>query len=131
MTNVGGLLFFSAKASATGRELWKSNGTAIGTQVVKDIDAGTAGSYPAYLTNVNGTLFFNASDSNGEQLWKSDGTEVGTVLVKPFNAATGANDPKELANAMARCTLAQATRLWGASSGKAMALRLVPCWFPT
>jgi len=40
-------------------------------------------SYPAYLTNVNGTVFFNATDGvNGEELWKSDGTSAGTVLVR-------------------------------------------------
>src|SRR5262249_41796597 len=39
-------------------------------------------SSPINLINVNGTLFFTASDINGEELWKSDGTEAGTVLVK-------------------------------------------------
>ncbi len=38
---------------------------------------------PSYLTNVNGTLYFRASDgSTGLELWKSDGTSTGTVLVK-------------------------------------------------
>jgi len=35
------------------------------------------------LVNVNGTLFFTASDEiNGTELWKSNGTPAGTMLVK-------------------------------------------------
>ena len=45
-----------------GFELWKSNGTAAGTVMVKDINPGKATSYPLFLTNVNGTLFFQAND---------------------------------------------------------------------
>ncbi len=45
-----------------------------GTVLVKDIRAGSAGSDPRYLTNVNGTLYFRANDgANGVELWKSDG----------------------------------------------------------
>ena len=68
---------------ATGSELWKSDGTAAGTVLVKDINPGGIGSIPVNLTNVNGTLFFSADDgAHGEELWKSDGTAAGTVLVK-------------------------------------------------
>ena len=63
LTNVNGTLFFTADDGTNGRELWKSDGTAAGTVLVKDIYPGTSGSYPTrYLTNVNGTLFFAAND---------------------------------------------------------------------
>ncbi|NIP52547.1 MAG: hypothetical protein GWN61_15505, partial [candidate division Zixibacteria bacterium] len=43
-------------------------------------------SYPSSLINVNGTLFFAASDGiHGYELWKSDGTAAGTVMVKDIN----------------------------------------------
>src|SRR4051794_8600580 len=42
-----------------------------------------SGSSPMLLTNVNGVLFFMATDAtHGQELWKSDGTVAGTVLVK-------------------------------------------------
>ena len=36
-TNVNGTLFFAANDGTHGRELWKSDGTAAGTVLVKDI----------------------------------------------------------------------------------------------
>ncbi|MBV8386489.1 MAG: hyalin, partial [Acidimicrobiia bacterium] len=93
LTNVNGTLFFSANDGMHGRELWKSDGTAAGTVMVKDINLipdGTVslsgGSNPSGLTNVNGTLFFQADDGiHGGELWKSDGTSAGTVMVKDIN----------------------------------------------
>src|SRR5262249_16743811 len=57
--------------------LWKSDGTAAGTVLVKD---GFSYGALAELTADNGTLFF--VDRNALGLWKSDGTTAGTVRVK-------------------------------------------------
>src|SRR6185295_10658417 len=54
LTSAGGTLFFTASDAATGNELWKSDGTAAGTMLVKDINPGAASSGPASLTDVNG-----------------------------------------------------------------------------
>jgi ELWxxDGT repeat protein len=108
LTNVNGILFFSADDSLHNRELWKSDGTEAGTIMVKDIhlenDPGSSwrGSHPTQLTNVNGTLFFSAGQSfiglnPIRELWKSDGTEAGTVMVKDLNAANP-GDPNWLTN---------------------------------
>jgi ELWxxDGT repeat protein len=82
-------------------ELWKSDGTAAGTTLVKDIYPGQGRFYDYYgyphdlpnssapnqLTNVNGTLYFMATEgTTGGELWKSDSTAVGTVLVRRFNS---------------------------------------------
>lgn len=83
LTNVNGILFFQASNGTNGMELWKSDGTAIGTTMVKDIYPGTGSSWSSAITNINGTLFFAASDGiHGGELWKSDGTDAGTVMIK-------------------------------------------------
>jgi ELWxxDGT repeat protein len=90
LTNVNGALYFTASDSTTGdadnRELWKSDGTEAGTVLVKEINPGSASAAPYQLTNVNGTLYFTATDgASGYELWKSDGTAAGTVLVKDIS----------------------------------------------
>ena len=93
LVEMGGVVYFSATHPAYGTELWKSDGTAAGTVMVKDIYPGSRSSSPAYLTNVNGTLFFVAYDpDHGAGLWKSDGTAAGTVMVKDITlGATATN----------------------------------------
>ena len=87
LTNINGTLFFSALSpgvgvSATGYELWKSDGTSSGTVLVRDIYPGTQSSSPYGLVNVSGTAFFRARGASGDrELWKSDGTSAGTVRV--------------------------------------------------
>jgi ELWxxDGT repeat protein len=91
--------------------LWRSDGTAAGTTLVKVINPGSLASLPQQLTAVGGTLYFTADDGvHGRQLWKSDGTPAGTVMLtniapggtanlqsltgapgKVFFVATGAN----------------------------------------
>ena len=64
-------------------ELWRSDGTAGGTSIVKDIYPGNTGSDPQDFHEINGTLYFTANSSTtGRELWKTDGTNAGTVLVK-------------------------------------------------
>jgi len=89
LVNVNGTLFFTlyfvANDGAHVGELWKSDGTAAGTVLVKDILPGIDVSDLFELANVNGTLFFWADlFPNGPELWKSDGTRAGTVPVKSF-----------------------------------------------
>src|SRR5262249_54172160 len=98
LTEVNGTVFFAAADETHGTELWKTDGTAAGTGLVKDIHPGLespyagappvpASSAPADLTAVDGTLFFTADDGGHRpELWKSDGTADGTVLVKRFDA---------------------------------------------
>ena len=88
---VGNLLFFTANDGTHGDELWKSDGTADGTVMVKDIwNDADGGANPINLTNVNGTLYFSAADhegavEHGYELWKSDGTSAGTQRITDLN----------------------------------------------
>ena len=72
----GGLLYFVATHRDNRVELWKSDGTELGTVPIRQfLSAGN-------LVDVAGKLFFTVSDGGGYQLWKSDGTSEGTQLVK-------------------------------------------------
>jgi ELWxxDGT repeat protein len=84
---VGNEYYFTGLDQAHGRELWKSDGTAAGTQLVDDIVPGSGDSDPQGFVQMNGILFFGA---NGE-LWRSDGTAAGTTAIfdeSPFGSAT-------------------------------------------
>jgi ELWxxDGT repeat protein len=74
--------FFSADGPL-GRELWRTDGTAAGTQLVADIEPGPGDSYPSRFACDGQRLFFLASTSGlAQELWVSDGTAAGTQLVK-------------------------------------------------
>ena len=83
LTAVGNTLFFAANDGVHGTELWKSDGTAAGTRMVKNIRPYGKSSSPMNLTNVNGKLFFTANDGkHGRELWRSDGSKAGTLMIK-------------------------------------------------
>jgi ELWxxDGT repeat protein len=79
-------LYFFANDGTHGFELWKSDGTAGGTAMVKDIYPGPNGSSTAYgITASANALYFFARDSAGANrygIWTSDGTAAGTTMLK-------------------------------------------------
>jgi ELWxxDGT repeat protein len=79
-TELNGELFFIGKS-----EIWKTDGTEEGTVIVR-LMGPPPSSMPLELTDVNGTLFFSATDNQygGHTLWKSDGTDAGTTMVKEY-----------------------------------------------
>ena len=82
LTSFRGRLFFASVGGGHGRELWRSNGTAGGTRLVKDINP-KKGLAPRSLTRVGRRLFLTADDGeHGQELWRSDGTAFGTRLVR-------------------------------------------------
>ena len=92
-------LFFTADDGETGNELWVSDGTSEGTQLLKDINPGSSydfpdGSYAANFTEFEDQLFFTANDGeNGNELWVSDGTSEGTQLLKDINPGSSYDFP--------------------------------------
>jgi ELWxxDGT repeat protein len=82
-------------------ELWKTDGTLAGTQMVTDVSPGNDGdesvnSEPSDLININGKLYFAADDGvHGWALWKSDGTAVGTSMVDDLAPPPAAGSPED------------------------------------
>ena len=95
LTEFDGKLYFSANNGESGRELWVSDGTGSGTQLLVDINSSSSSS-PRDLTEFDGKLYFSADDSeNGEELWVSDGTSSGTQLVADINSSSSSS-PRDL-----------------------------------
>ncbi len=80
-------IFLIADNGSMGSEPWlyeTENGT---TRLVKDINPGSASSYPVGWTRHGDAYFFRAvTEDNGHELWKSDGSKTGTSLF--FDADT-------------------------------------------
>lgn len=97
ITVLGNWIYFSADNGSTGRELWRSDGTNAGTQLIRDINTvGGGGGMPTLSSNpsdffqVGSTVYFTADNGiNGDELWKTTGSAGGTVMVKDITVGTG------------------------------------------
>ncbi len=93
------LVFFTADDGTHGRELWVTDGTPQGTQMVRDILPGPWSSGPDSLAALpDGRIVFRATDEafSGAELWASDGTEDGTVKLKDIGGEFASGDPREM-----------------------------------
>ncbi|WP_396152337.1 T9SS type A sorting domain-containing protein [Flavobacterium sp.] len=95
--NIDGTIYFDGYSIETGGELWKTNGSATGTELILDIygvndNPFTSFSGPRYFTAVNEMIFFSARNAlNGIELWKTNGTTAGTIMVKSITAGNNTN----------------------------------------
>ncbi len=80
-------LYFRANDGINGYELWKSDGTEVGTVMIKDLNPGAPNnhSHPREFVSYGGLVYFIAADGQTTALWKTDGTETGTVKVIDLN----------------------------------------------
>ncbi len=62
----------------TGEELWKTDGTGAGTQLIRDTEPGPTTGYVSDLMNFGDTFYFRTTVQNERRLWKSDGTTCRT-----------------------------------------------------
>jgi len=97
MAVLGNKIFFTASNAANGEELWITDGTVIGTKMVKDINAGSDGSDPRYLCAVGDKIYFSATTPEfGAELWVSDGTDGGTTLASDIYVGSEGSNPMSL-----------------------------------
>ena len=90
LVEVNGELYFIAD-DGTGNRLWRSDGTARGTILVKDLYPGADPNFSQDLFEIDGVLFYGAINSNsqegitaenGYELWRREGDSVGTPMFK-------------------------------------------------
>ena len=87
---MGGNVYFSASDGSLpgehGSELWRTNGTARGTRMVKNIAPGAADAGINNVASIGSKVLFGANDGvHGLELFVSDGTRGGTHQVKEIN----------------------------------------------
>lgn len=114
MTVVGSELYFSVWTEAEGSELWRSDGTLLGTGLVKALQPGPDGGLQTRQTaeliglqapesrvavlGEAGVAFVGNDGTTGFELWRSDGTEAGTVVVADIVPGTDGSWPRHLAS---------------------------------
>ncbi|WP_442506616.1 ELWxxDGT repeat protein [Novipirellula sp. SH528] len=131
-----GHLYFAGGdgGSGDGIELWKSDGTALGTSQVADIAPGISGFYPASsiphaFYDLGSRLVFRTIDYGAlpGQLWSTDGTAVGTIQL----TTTATQQIRVAGNRVffTATTGASGSELWvsdGTAAGTAMVKDLNP-----
>jgi ELWxxDGT repeat protein len=87
---MGDVAYFNASNGVHGRELWRSDGSFAGTNMVKDICPGACNGFPFFYTVSGSEIYFEADDGeHGYELWVSDGSSAGTRLVSDLKAGFG------------------------------------------
>lgn len=89
------LVLFSADDGKRGTELWVTDGTRQGTQMVSNLLRGPVGSHPEEITLIaDGLAVFRAEHARaGVELWVTDGTAEGTQLVQNISGDRGSSWP--------------------------------------
>jgi len=92
-----GELYFAASDGVHGVELWRTDGSAAGTVLVRDIAPGPVSSNPRELVVADGRLLFAAEDPfHGSELWLSDGSSAGTHRVQDIAPEAASSAPADL-----------------------------------
>lgn len=84
LTRLGDRVLFAAYGPGQGKELWSSDGTLLGTSLVKDINdtRRSEPSNPQAFRVVGDEVFFTADDGlHGRELWATGGTTLSTRMI--------------------------------------------------
>ena len=110
MAVAGGQMFFTVHEDDIGRELYRSDGTTAGTQLLRDIAPDEDSSYADQFTPVGSLLYFTAQEFTAQEtdqrnveeidknreLWRTDGTPAGTVRVADLRPGSAGSRPRSL-----------------------------------
>lgn len=64
-----GHFYFSANDGESGEELWRTDGTESGTELIVDVNVGEGGSWPWWFTKMGDKIYFTSWDGDQRQLW--------------------------------------------------------------
>ncbi|HMN41630.1 MAG TPA: GC-type dockerin domain-anchored protein [Phycisphaerales bacterium] len=126
---------YTVNGVGVGNEIFRSDGTATGTYLLKDILPGGDASYPRDLVAAGEYVFFTADDVlHGRELWRTDGTPAGTVIVKDICVGDLGSAPANLVAAGDRIFFTAYTpetgiELWtsdGSPAGTFMLFEIIP-----
>jgi ELWxxDGT repeat protein len=105
----GNAMMFRADDGIHGNEWFRTDGTADGTSLLRDINPGAGSSHPRPVRTlapspeisiaavVGATMYFSANDGSvGTELWKTDGTTAGTVRFKDIRPGFNSSNPQHL-----------------------------------
>lgn len=95
-----GLVWFAANDGTSGdpddhgMELWRSDGTARGTRMLKDLTPGTGSTTVTWLQPLGRRLLFRAEGPvGGGEVWATDGTARGTLRLKDLWPGPSSSQP--------------------------------------
>jgi len=88
---------WNATSGYTVLELWKSDGTELGSGRIAAVQVSPASSAPTGFTSLNGTAYFVARGDDGARaLYRTDGTAAGTVSVQPYQPYLDVSTAREI-----------------------------------
>jgi len=101
--DLGSELIFVTGDYVTGQELWKTDGTVLGTVQLKDIGQGAVpipsvkGQLaPEGFLKLGSIAYFTAADpAGGAELWRTDGTAAGTFQVLDLEPGVDGSNPHD------------------------------------
>ncbi|MEM1323139.1 MAG: ELWxxDGT repeat protein [Bacteroidota bacterium] len=92
---IGEQIYFLG-TSGSGREIWRTDGTSMGTEELIDLNPGFPSSEAQHFTPYGNRWFFSATEGlTGIELWITDGTASGTVQVRDIHPSAS-SDPSNL-----------------------------------
>lgn len=87
LSGIGDVNVRDLRSAGDGAELWRTDGTSRGTHRLEDLYPGHQGSDPAYLTPMEGRLFFAAStEDQGRELWYTLGGPAQAKMISVFGS---------------------------------------------
>lgn len=128
-TAVDGFVYFLADSDA-GLQLWRTDGAAEGTVLVKDLPGNGGNPRYSILENIGGTLYFSSGFSDASGPWIVDGTEAGMTPLKYVSGGTYSSHTRPAAELNGNVLFLASdgihgTELWRSDSGTAAGAALV------